>query len=384
MADEIVVEDGQGMRKIAALVDGRLQEIIFYDETKANEGNVYLGKIIKKIATANGKKSYFVNIGTTEVFINAQERELEDLEANEGQDIILQISQEKRAEKNAKGVRFLQLAGEYVVFCPYGSEVAVSQKIDDEDKCEHLFNLVSENIECSGGWIVRTNAATADDTAIKSEMTKLQELFKDIIGKAKNAIAPALLYKRDCGLDEMLVRNADSLRKITVNNHILEQELTKYGDKVIYQTEPFKQYGIDEQIVEALSREVKLKSGGRIFIEETKALVAIDVDSGGSLEQGSIGRLNCEAAAEIARQIILRNLAGKIVIDFAGFSEYKFLKSAIDVLEQGLQADFAKSRVLGLSRGGNVEILRSRRHPSLSDVLMKECDVCHGYGRVEK
>ena len=135
---------------------------------------------------------------------------------------------------------------------------------------------------------------------------------------------------------------------------------------------------------EALQKEFKLKSGGRITIEETKACVAIDVDSGGDKANGSLGRLNMEAGFEIAKQIKLRNLSGKIVIDFAGVSEYRYLKNVIEVLEQELQKDYVKSTIFCISRGGNVEIVRMRRRPTLRDVLTEECASCQGTGRVEK
>jgi len=383
MLDVIVVEEKNDLKKIAGLQNGILREVFFYDEKKINEGNIYLGRIVKKIATANGKRSYFVNVGGNEVFINAQEKELEDLEANEGQDIVLQISQESHAEKNAKGVRFLQLASDNMVFCPYGEGVNISQKITDEAKCENLYDLVNEQVGESGGWIVRTHAADACADDIIKDMAELKNLFADIMNKAKNAKGPTLLYARANGLEEMIARNKGYLTKLVVNNHLTEQKWQEMLD-VEYDAELFKKYGIEEQIDEALQKEIKLPCGGRIFIEETRALTAIDVDSGGSLEQGSLGRLNNEAAVEIARQIILRNLSGKIVIDFAGFAEFKFLKNTMEILEQGLRSDFAKSRVLGLTRAGNVEVLRSRRHPSLSAVLMTECEICQGLGMVMK
>ena len=149
------------------------------------------------------------------------------------------------------------------------------------------------------------------------------------------------------------------------------------------QKEAFETFGIDDAIVEALNRTVKLKHGGNIHIEETRAFVAIDVDSAGKRNVGEIDSLNIEAAKEISRQIRLRNLSGKIIIDFAGSSEYRFMKKVIETLEEELADDICHSRVLGLSRGGNIEILRQRRRPSLRDLYTVECPTCNGTGRVE-
>ena len=177
--------------------------------------------------------------------------------------------------------------------------------------------------------------------------------------------------------------SGESLSKITTNSHLLEEQL-KEDYVVEYKLKPFEEKGVDEMIHEALKKEIKLPCGGRIFIEETKAFTAIDVDSAVGSSQGGLGRLNTEAAQEIARQIILRNLSGKIIIDFAGIAEYKFLKSTMELLEKELAEDLSKASVLGLSRAGNVEVIRQRRRPSLSDLYMEECPTCQGQGKVEK
>ena len=383
MLDEIIIQTKDGVMQIAGLENGRLGEFVIYDEKKANEGNVYLGKITKKIQTANGKEGYFVNIGASkEAFINAEENDLEDLKAHEGQDIIVQVVQEQRAEKGARMSRFLRLAGVYLVYCPYGSDIEISTKIIDETARERLYRLIADNSE-TGGWIVRTIAAESGDNEILAEMSKLKTLFAGIITEAKNSKAPALLSAKNNVLQDMIYHHMNGLRRVVVNNHLLQDEL----DKILpaeYAASPFAEAGIDDMLEEALRKIVKLDCGGRVIIEETRACTAIDVDSGEGTAQGGFGRLNQEAAAEIVRQIILRNLSGKIVIDFAGIAEFKYLKKALDILEEGLSDDPARGRVLGLTRAGNVEIIRTRRRPSLRDLLTEECSVCMGTGRVEK
>lgn len=383
MLDEIIIQTKDGVMQIAGLENGRLGEFVIYDEKKANEGNVYLGKITKKIQTANGKEGYFVNIGASkEAFINAEENDLEDLKAHEGQDIIVQVVQEQRAEKGARMSRFLRLAGIYLVYCPYGSDIEISTKIIDETARERVYRLIADNSE-TGGWIVRTIAAESGDNEILAEMSKLKTLFAGIITEAKNSKAPALLSAKNNVLQDMIYHHMDGLRRVVVNNHLLQDEL----DKILpaeYAASPFAEAGIDDMLEEALRKIVRLDCGGRVIIEETRACTAIDVDSGEGTAQGGFGRLNQEAAAEIVRQIILRNLSGKIVIDFAGIAEFKYLKKALDILEEGLSDDPARGRVLGLTRAGNVEIIRTRRRPSLRDLLTEECSVCMGTGRVEK
>ena len=381
MIDTIIAEEKNGLLKLAGLSGGDLREVVIYDSAKANEGDIYLGKITNKITTANGHHSYLVNIGDMDVFINAAEDGLEDLEAHEGQDIILQIAQEARAEKKARGVRFLQFAGINLVYCPYGEGVDISGRIRDDNKVAEIKDWLNEVRE-DEGWIVRTHAQEADKDDIVSEAKALKELFNEVMTKAKSVKSPAVLWKKNTSLQDMVSINEKTLQKIVVNNHLLEDKFSAF--EVAFTREPWGEYGIDEQVANAMQCEVKLLSGGRLFIEETKAVVAIDVDSAGYGEQGGISRLNNEAAKEIAKQISLRNLSGKIIIDFAGLTEYHFLKEAVDILERELRADAIKARVLGVSKAGNVEVLRARRRPSLRDVLTIECEICHGCGRVEK
>ena len=382
MIDVIIVESKDGVKKVAGLQKGILREFIVYDSAKNNEGDVFLGKITKKITTANGKVSYFVNVGKQDVFINAEEHDLEDLNAHEGQDIILQISQEARAEKKARGSRFLQLAGENLVFCPYGDKIDVSNKIEDENKRQGLCELIEQNVD-NGGWVIRTHAQEAEKNDVIEEIKALQDRFNEIISKAKASKAPMELWKKDSAVEEMIARNEKYLEKVIVDNHLLEEELAQLCP-VEFNRSPFSEYGIEEQLSSALSKEVVLNSGGRVFIEETKALVAIDVDSGERGAQGGLTKLNEDAAKEIARQIILRNLSGKIVIDFAGIGDFHLLKSSLDILSRELKDDFVRSRVLGVTKAGNVEILRHRRRPSLRDIMTIPCESCQGTGRVER
>ena len=377
MIEDLIIEEKNNITKIAGMKDGSLCEFMMQKKDGFNEGNIYLGKIVKKINTANGKEGYFVNIGDSkDAFINAEERELEDLKANEGQDIVVQITQEQRAEKGARVVRFLHMAGINLVYCPYGSEIELSNKIVDEEQRNRLYDLVVNSAE-SGGWIIRTHAAEVTDEDIANEIKKLENDFRNIMAMAKTTKAPQLLFAKENILEDIIIHNEESLQKIIVNNHLTEEKL--HSAAVIeYEAEPFKKYGVDEMLNEALQKVIKLRCGGRVIIEETKALVAIDVDSGDGVAQGGIGRVNQEAAYEIAKQIILRNLSGKIIIDF------EFLKGVMEILEKQLQNDVAKAKVLGLSRAGNVEIVRTRKRPTLRDLLSEECPTCQGTGRVEK
>ena len=382
--DTIVYEKKNNIVRVAGLESGCLSSLEIVDLSNAAEGNVYLGRVTKKIELPNGKRAYFVDLGENkEAFMNAEERGRDELNANEGQEVIVQVLQEQRAEKGAKVIRSLQFVGQNLVYCPYKMNIEVSCKIDDKLKAEDLTNLVRENTTSQEGWIVRTSAAKVATKEILAEMDILREKFDSVRQKAKTSKAPTLLMERNNVLIETINRNINNVSKIVVNDHVLEKALGEDFD-VEFTANPFETYGLEDAILEALQKEISLPNGGRINIEETRACVAIDVDSGEDDGKGSLGRLNIEAAKEIARQIILRNLSGRIVIDFAGSSEYRYLKTAIETLETCLKEDFVKSTVCGLSKAGLVEILRVRRRPTLQDILSVECMTCKGSGRVEK
>lgn len=384
-AKKIVYDHNETSFGIAVFDDNGLAEIDIYNANRAVEGNVYLGRIVKKINLANDKYGFMVNIGDgIEAFLSSYEPALKEANMNEGQSVVVQVAQEKHAEKGAKVVRNIQLVGVNLVYCPFKYDVEYSRKIEDVATAEKYQRLVREHCVGQEGWILRTISVEAEEQQILDEMNELRNIYENIRKKARTLNAPALLFAKENPLLEYIRRYKDTLEEVVVDSPNLVDEVSKVFDgKVTQQRDGFEEYGVEDEIVEAMNRTVKLKNGGALQIEETRACVAIDVDSSGVHNAGDIDALNIEAAKEIARQIRLRNLAGKIVIDFAGSSEYRFMKNVIDVLHEELADDAAHSRVLGLSRGGNVEILRQRRRPSLRDLYTVECPTCSGTGRVE-
>lgn len=384
-AQKIVYDRNEEAFGIAVFDDSGLAEIDIYNEDRAIEGNVYLGKIVKKINLANDRYGFMVDIGDGhEAFLNSYEPVLKEANMSEGQSVVVQVLQEKRAEKGAKVVRNIQLVGTYLVYCPFKYDVEFSRKIEDVEKAERYAKAVREKCVGQEGWILRTMSVEATEQQLLEEMVELRAIYEDIRKKARTAVAPALLYAKENPLFEYIRRYKDSLKEVVVDTPKLAEEVAAAFDgTVTQQKDGFEEYGVDDAIIDALERTVKMKNGGSLQIEETRACVAIDVDSGGVKNIGDIDSLNLEAAKEIARQIRLRNLSGKIIIDFAGSSEYRFMKNIIDCLEEELADDACHSRVLGLSRAGNIEILRQRRRPSLRDLYTVECPTCSGTGRVE-
>lgn len=384
-ADTIVYEKKEGIARLAVLDEGRLAELDTFDENVAVEGNVYLGRIVHRLELANGRTAFKVNIGDeTEAFLSAWEPDLKEVNMSEGQTVVVQVSQEKHADKGAKLTRNIQIVGTTVVYRPFRMGVEVSSKLTDKDQIKEYRTAVFNNIQGQEGWALRTAAVEFDLSTVQEEMVKLRSIYENIRVKARSSNAPALLYTRENPIYEYIRRYGSNV-KVVVNNHHLEEEVKDFmGVPVLFEAKPFEKYGLQDQIVEALEKTISLKSGGRIHVEQTMACVTIDVDSGSIKEGDRMNEINIEAAHEIAHQIRLKNLSGKVIIDFAGGKEYHFMRPVMDTLETDLADDPCKAKVLGLSKAGNIEILRQRRRPSIFDIYTEECPTCQGTGRVEK
>lgn len=384
MIDTIIYDKNSQVTGIALLKSGEVKNIEIISGNQAISGNVYLGKITKKVSLAHDREGFFVNIGDgKEAFLNGDEYGMNEVKLVEGQSVVVQVAQERHAEKNARLVRSIQLVGTYVVYCPYRMDVGASNKIEDKNKVAELIEAVKGEVTGQEGWVLRTAAGDVNFSAIAEEMKQLRDTFENIRIKARNEQAPYLLYSKPDSVWEYINFYKNSLEKVVTNNRNL-QDMLSDNVEFIVSNSPFEEYGVDEVIGEALEKTVVLKHGGRVTIEETKACVAIDVDSGKDNGGGALNRLNEEAAYEIAKQIRLRNLAGKIVVDFAGHSEYRYIKPLLEILEKELNKDMTKSRVIGLSHGGLVEIIRVRKRPTLQELMSEECPTCQGTGRVEK
>ncbi len=384
--DTIIYEKSGTDACLASLEQGDLREFEIFNEDGAAEGNVYLGRITKKINLSEDKTGFMVNIGdTTDAFMSAQEKGLLEVNMTEGQCVVVQVQKEAHADKGAKLVRAVQIPGTYLVYRPFGSYIDVSLKINDEEKSEALRKAVTQNVSTQQeGWVVRTAAADADINDVLDEMTTLRGIYENIRVKARSATAPALLYAKENPLFELIRHHQDTLKTIIVNDHNLEEKVKSvFTGEVRYVADPSAEYGIQDMLQKAMEKTIKLPCGGEVHIEETRAFVAIDVDSANMVARGQTDTLNHEAAVEIARQIILRNLAGKIIIDFAGSGEYRFMRDVMDTLSEELAGDVMGARVVGLSKAGNVEVLRRRKHPTLLERFSVACPTCGGTGRVE-
>jgi Rne/Rng family ribonuclease len=319
----------------------------------------------------------------------------------QGQEILLQIAKEPIAKKGARVTSHIALPGRFLVFMPTVNHVGVSRKISsDEERMRLKRILTSEKGEASGGFIVRTAAEGAGEDELRADLRFLISLWNDIKQREESSKAPALIY-HDLNLVERVLRDqvSDNFSTIWVDSETEYERIVRFLNRFqpalvrrvkLYtkETPLFEQFGIQDEITKALRSKVWLKSGGSIVINQTEALVAIDINTGKYVGktarlEDTILKTNLDAIPEIVRQIRLRDLGGIIVIDFIDMDERKNRHKVMAALEEALKADRAPSKVLQFNDFGLVAITRKRVKQSLERTLSVPCPVCAATGMVK-
>src|SRR5271156_63079 len=319
----------------------------------------------------------------------------------QGQEILVQIAKEPIAKKGARITSHIALPGRFLVFMPTVNHVGVSRKISsDEERLRLKRILISEKGEASGGFIVRTAADGASEDELRADLRFLISLWNDIKQREEASKAPALIY-HDLNLVERVLRDqvSDNFSAIWVDNEMEYERTVRFLNRFqpslvrrvkLYtkETPLFEHFGIQDEITKALKSKVWLKSGGSIVINQTEALVAIDINTGKYVGktarlEDTILKTNLDAIPEIVRQIRLRDLGGIIVIDFIDMDERKNRHKVMAALEEALKADRAPSKVLQFNDFGLVAITRKRVKQSLERTLSTPCPICTGTGMVK-
>jgi len=318
-----------------------------------------------------------------------------------GQEVLVQIAKEPIAKKGARITSHIALPGRFLVFMPTVNHTGVSRKIESDAERRRLKEiLLSEKGDASGGFIVRTAAAGASEEELRSDLRFLLNLWADIKARAESSKSPALIY-HDLNLIERILRDqvTDNFSAIWVDTEAEYERVLRFLQRFqpslirrvklyMKDTPLFEQFGITEEINAALRSKVWLKSGGSIVINQTEALVAIDINTGKYVGktarlEDTIVKTNLDAIPEIVRQIRLRDLGGIIIIDFIDMDERKNRNRVMAALEEELKQDRAPSKVLQFNDFGLVAITRKRVKQSLERTLSTTCSVCAGTGMVK-
>jgi Rne/Rng family ribonuclease len=330
----------------------------------------------------------------------AERQSIDDV-LREGQEVLVQVAKEPIGKKGARVTSHIALPGRYLVYMPTVEHVGVSRKIGSDAERIRLKEIILKHRDrFPGGVIVRTAAEEHSEEDLVNDLNFLVRLWEDMRAKAEKVSAPALVHA-EMNLVQRLLRDQFSFEfaTIRVDDEMEYQRIVEFVDKIfpnlvhrvkLYTKESyiFDEYGITPEIDKLLQPKIWLKSGGYIVINQTEALVSIDINTGKFVGRGNsleetITRTNLEAVKEIVRQIRLRDLGGIIVIDFIDMDERKNRKRVMEALSEEIAKDKSPSKILEFNEFGLVAITRKRVKQSLERTLCQPCPYCTGSGMVK-
>ena len=416
MNRELLVEGDPHQTRLAVLEGGRLVE--FFVERRRGRGlvgNVYKGRVRRVLP---GMRAAFVDLGLERDGYLYLEEMADDESGTpgatvrrsgggsprRGEEVIVQIAREGLADKGPRVTTEITLPGRHLVLTPLAGRLAISRRIEDPEERERLRTIALErwgDALDAVGCIVRTAAAGASAEELGWEYPALLNTWREVEARAAALAAPALIHREEelavrvirdrFGEDfgALLVDGADAHRVIRDYLERVQPELLTRLERC--RRGLFDRYRIDAAVDAALAPNVPLPSGGHLIVNQTEALVAIDVNSGRDVGaaggQGSfrdtVLRTNLEAVEETVRQIRLRDLSGILVIDLIDMERDEDRGTVFERLEAELQKDRARKRVLEISEFGLVQLTRQRRGESLERALTGPCPTCRGRGRIK-
>lgn len=429
MGSEIIVNTTGRETRVALMENKQLGELhINRGHERGYVGNVYKGKVVRVLP---GMQAAFVDIGLEraaflyvgDIYTNlvdvgqmdadnpnlvsddesdgprAQPKvgqpAIQDL-IKEGQEIVVQIAKDPIGTKGARITTHITLPGRYLVFMPTVNNVGISRRIDKDKERKRLRKFVDKYRPKGGGFIVRTVCKDQSEATLEQDMQYLLSTWKKIQEAAKSKKSPYSLHS-DYGLVVRFLRDSlnESVERIVLDSKEEYDQVVGFMSHFMPQfksrvqrykgTEPvFDVYGVETEIKRSLGRKVWLKSGGYLIIDQTEALVAIDINSGkyvgkSSLEETTTS-INLEAVKEIVYQLRLRNIGGIIVIDFIDMDKASNRDRVYKALDEELKRDRARSNILKISELGLVEMTRKRVQEDLDRFVTEPCWYCEGTG----
>ena len=318
-----------------------------------------------------------------------------------GQEVIVQVIKEGIGTKGPTLSTYISIAGRYLVLMPSLNRVGVSHKIEDHDARKRLREIMTTLSPPKGvGFIVRTAAVDRDKKELQNDLAYLLRLWQVVVRRVKRVSAPVEIYResdmitrtiRDIFTNDIDTIWVDEQNAFSHASEFLQIVMPRYASRIrlFGETEPlFHKYGIEDEIAKIHQKRLEMPLGGSLVIEQTEALVAIDVNSGNfradskDAEETAF-QMNLHAAREIARQLRLRDLGGVIVNDFIDMRSETHRRKVEDALRDAMRRDRARTKILRISQFGLIEMTRQRIRPSLKRSLFADCTHCRGTGFVK-
>ena len=317
-----------------------------------------------------------------------------------GREVVIQVTKEGIDTKGPTLSTYISMPGRYVVLMPWMHRTGVSQKIEDEDERKRLRKIIEQfDIPKGSGLIIRTAAAGATKRELQNDVAYLNRLWSAIRKRIDTDAAPTTIYQEsdlvirtirdifNSKISKIVCDSGPVTKRIRDFLGIVQPRFRKRATYYEGKTPLFHKYGIEKEISKIQSSRVELRSGGYIVIEQTEALVSIDVNSGKYRRHDSAEKtaykINAEAAKEIVRQLKLRDMGGLIICDFIDMRDNKHRKEVERTFREALKKDRARSRMLRMSAFGLIELTRQRMRPSLQSSTYLKCPHCGGSGVIK-
>ncbi|MBN1914060.1 MAG: Rne/Rng family ribonuclease [Candidatus Omnitrophica bacterium] len=408
MTKEILINIESQEKRAAVINDGRLEE--FYIERPQDKtivGNIYKGKIEAVLSSVGAA---FVDIGLFKkgfLYLSEIESSFESCETQgpalkevkKGQEVLVQVVKESFGTKGPRLSCHIGIPGRYLVLMPQGRQIGVSRRIENDEERRRLKQVFSELKLPEGlGFIVRTAASGKTKQELLRDANFLIKLWRRMEKIVQSKKAPALIYE-DYDLTLRVIRDSfsEDVSKLIVDSKAeffrIQRFMRAFLNYLVKKVELYKgsdlftEKDAERQINKIFENKVYLKSKAYLVIEPTEGLVVIDVNSGGfkkKLRQEEAAfKVNCEAAQEVAHQLILRDLGGIVVIDFIDMEKEGHRRQVLNTLKQALACDKAKYDILGISKFGLVEMTRERVHNTVQSLSYQDCPYCHGRGKIK-
>jgi len=426
MQKDIIINVSEYETRLAILEDSKLVELqVERPEAERMVGDIYKAVVktvlpgmqaaFLDIGLEKSAFLHFSDIGDSKAQLNLlyeddflEEEEIKKISKQpqsiqevlkEGQEILVQVTKEPMGNKGSRVTTDLSLPGRYVVLVPGEDHVGVSRKISDWSEKRRLKKLTYEIKPDGFGGIVRTVAAGKQKSELKSDIKSLYKLWKGIRKLADKKSAPILLHK-NIGLISSIMRD---ILTPEVNNVVFDSKgdykqilsyLKSIGAKglrskvKLYEGKVpiFDAYNIEPEIEKMLDRKVWVKKGAYFVVDQTEAMVTIDVNTGRfvgkTTQESTVLKTNMESAREIARQIRLRDIGGLIIVDFIDMELEENRKKVFEEFKSAFKNDRSKNSILPISDFGLIEMTRERIRPSILHTLSEICPRCGGIGRV--
>ncbi|MFH1665931.1 MAG: Rne/Rng family ribonuclease [Candidatus Omnitrophota bacterium] len=424
---EILINVGPVEKRIAVVENGELADYFMERESEGHHaGSVYKGRVTSILP---GIEAAFVDIGLGKngflhvsdvldknsildymlpdedkpALMKAREKtkapKITDI-LKSGEEIMVQVVKEAMGTKGPRLTTYISIPGRYLVLTPHDKGIGISKRIVDRDERRRIRDILNKmNFLDKVGCIVRTVAEKRTEEELSGELRYLLNLWEKIKIRSERQAAPVVVYEeygvvlrmiRDVFTEDVIQLTVDSKEELDRILKFLNAFMPSLRKKVkLYsrRTPLFRKYNLDKKIDEIFERKVALKSGGYLVIEQTEGVVVIDVNTGSfvgkrSLEETAY-RTNIEAAEEIPRQLMMRDIGGIIIIDFIDMEDKNHRDRIYQVLQQKLQKDKAKISLRAISQFGIVEMTRQRMRKSIEGSSHVECPLCGGKGMIK-